>query len=592
MGRGAVAEGTHRLMRLVVDLALSDQGAAAGLQDALADCCRHRVSPLIAACCDAIDRPGPPIRIDRLEVDIGPLDPEHPERSLIDGIAAALPSALARATGAGGNERRPDDSNLGLDRDLDLNVDLNLNRDLDLVTHFARRGTLPWWADERDPDVIRSALERRVTGTPGALRRLLQGLADDPVALTRIGGQMGPAAFSDMTAGLGPSGKALDAAAARPSRFRQGTMPKPSAPLHPAAPGPDRAAVLAADALLALVDPSGDAMPPQVAARALVGLRRLAAMSGGLEGLLVRPGLIGGESPGRLLALALAIARPAAGHRAFVERLLGIPLVAGPRLDWPIPVTIWSETLRLAALEPEASRPLDGFTRGALAACSSALGLSVETLAAALAGGPAPTVAAVPTPGRFPPRAPAQTAPAHGSLPAAALDPFGDCDVVYCPDAGIVLVWPFLARFFERLGLIQDQQFSDDSARARGVVLLHFLASRDAEPPEYALALAKVLCGLAPDALVAPTAPVTDAEANECETLLAAVIAHAEILGNPSQPAFRASFLARRGALGERDGAWLLRIERETFDILLQRLPWGLEWISLPWMRVPLRVEW
>ena len=55
---------------------------------------------------------------------------------------------------------------------------------------------------------------------------------------------------------------------------------------------------------------------------------------------------------------------------------------------------------------------------------------------------------------------------------------------------------------------------------------------------------------------------------------------------------FRGTFLLRQGILGQRDGAWLLRVERETYDIVLERFPWSVDWVKLPWMEAPLRVEW
>ena len=59
-----------------------------------------------------------------------------------------------------------------------------------------------------------------------------------------------------------------------------------------------------------------------------------------------------------------------------------------------------------------------------------------------------------------------------------------------------------------------------------------------------------------------------------------------------SIPGFRGTFLLRRGILGIRDGAWLLRVERESFDVVLDRFPWSFAWVKLPWMQAPLRVEW
>ena len=74
--------------------------------------------------------------------------------------------------------------------------------------------------------------------------------------------------------------------------------------------------------------------------------------------------------------------------------------------------------------------------------------------------------------------------------------------------------------------------------------------------------------------------------------MLEAAIAHAAVLGTVTIDGFRGSFLLRRGALSIRDGAWLLRVEKHPADVLIERFPWRTEWIRLPWMQAPLRVEW
>ena len=50
---------------------------------------------------------------------------------------------------------------------------------------------------------------------------------------------------------------------------------------------------------------------------------------------------------------------------------------------------------------------------------------------------------------------------------------------------------------------------------------------------------------------------------------------------------FRGTFLLRQGVLSTRDGAGLLRVERETYDVVLERFPWSWEWVKLPWMEAP-----
>jgi Contractile injection system tape measure protein len=84
--------------------------------------------------------------------------------------------------------------------------------------------------------------------------------------------------------------------------------------------------------------------------------------------------------------------------------------------------------------------------------------------------------------------------------------------------------------------------------------------------------------------------PVTEAEIQECRHLLTAVIEHAPILRNMSIPGFRNTFLLRKGQLSARDGMRLLRVERETYDVVLDRFPWSVNWLKLPWMEFPMHV--
>jgi hypothetical protein len=170
---------------------------------------------------------------------------------------------------------------------------------------------------------------------------------------------------------------------------------------------------------------------------------------------------------------------------------------------------------------------------------------------------------------------------------------FSDADEAYITNSGLVILWPFLGRFFERLGLSEEGQFKDAAARHRAVRVLHYLADPQQEPPpEYLLLLNKVLCGMGIDEVFDFGLSVTDHENEECSSFLAAVIEQAPILHSMSIPGFRAAFLIRKGQLSSRDGAWLLRVERETYDVVLDRFPWSFAWVKLPWMEAPMQVDW
>lgn len=169
---------------------------------------------------------------------------------------------------------------------------------------------------------------------------------------------------------------------------------------------------------------------------------------------------------------------------------------------------------------------------------------------------------------------------------------FSDADTVYITNAGLCMLWPFLPAFFERLGLVQDGRFHNRAAKHCAVTLLHYLASADLDPPEYILPFNKLLSGMAHNEIFEFATPLTDEQTEACDTLLAAVIDNAPILNNMSLNGFRGSFLLRRGSLSASGGSWLLRVERETYDVVLERFPWSWQWFKLPWMDYPLRVEW
>ena len=169
---------------------------------------------------------------------------------------------------------------------------------------------------------------------------------------------------------------------------------------------------------------------------------------------------------------------------------------------------------------------------------------------------------------------------------------FTATDEIYIENAGLAVLCPFLERFFNTMSWIQDKQFKSDQAQQRALIALHYLASAGATAQEYMLPLNKVLCGMPIDALYNLETSLQQDEIDTCEEFLQAVIDNAPILKNTTVDGFRASFLMRQGILSQRDGAWLLRVERQTHDIILDRFPWGFEWVRLPWMPLPMRVEW
>lgn len=158
--------------------------------------------------------------------------------------------------------------------------------------------------------------------------------------------------------------------------------------------------------------------------------------------------------------------------------------------------------------------------------------------------------------------------------------------------AGMVLVHPYLPQFFKGLGLVEGKNFRDEASQHRAVHLLHYLVTKERDLPEFVLLLPKMLCGLPFEEPMERYVEFSETETAECENLLAAVIQHWGALGKSSPDGLREAFLRRDGKLEMRQDGWQLTVERQTIDILLGKLPWGLGIVKLPWMPEMLKIEW
>jgi hypothetical protein len=159
--------------------------------------------------------------------------------------------------------------------------------------------------------------------------------------------------------------------------------------------------------------------------------------------------------------------------------------------------------------------------------------------------------------------------------------------------AGIVLLHPFLAELLAGRGLLtaSGDGFQDQAARQRAVTLLARLAFGTTDIPEHRLLLAKLLCGL-PWAEPVPPVALTPEDIAACDALLAAVLGHWRALKSRSAEFLRTQFFLRDGKLEPVDRGWRLSVERRIQDVLIERLPWGLGIIRLPWMQPFLFVHW
>lgn len=159
-------------------------------------------------------------------------------------------------------------------------------------------------------------------------------------------------------------------------------------------------------------------------------------------------------------------------------------------------------------------------------------------------------------------------------------------------NSGLVLAAPFLPYFFKGLGLVEHKEFVSKAAQNRGVLLLQALLDDSFFYEESDLLLNKILCGVAPSEPIEVHFSPTDTEKEEIQNLLEAMVARWTALKSTSGVSMAKGFFAREGCLKRMGKGYQLIIPRISIDILLNRLPWTISIIKLPWMEETLYTEW
>ena len=159
--------------------------------------------------------------------------------------------------------------------------------------------------------------------------------------------------------------------------------------------------------------------------------------------------------------------------------------------------------------------------------------------------------------------------------------------------AGLILLHPFLPQFFTKLGFYKKvkKQIEHDKIH-EATQLLHYLATKNETPYEYELSFEKFLCGVPLNTPINRLQKISVAQKNECNNLLESVISHWKALKTKNIDALRSGFLMREGKLTRTIDSNKIYVQRQAHDILLERIPWGISVINLPWINNITFVEW
>lgn len=556
----------HAILRQTLELAVATGEDAWPLQQE-ARRIQAGVIRLLERCCDELSAPDRLHRIDRLELNLGALDPHRFEEDFLAKMGPALRDGLAAAIGRlEANDSSP-----------------RFLSQWELLSQYLRLGRLPWWADVAVAGQPQASLALLVREAPDLLRHRMAPLLSDVHVLKRLASHFADQLLARLTALFLPQFGNYPGALAQTLILAAAPAPEMRSPggwkrlvwqsvlgnVAPASVAPTSRLDYSRSVLMRL------------AAGRLADYRRLirqvqdsaaSARMADQAAVLEILAQLSGEQPAAKLS-----GLPSAADFEAAARAVLLPASAARVPDSPLQPTAaaakGSDEQPVAVRAGDANDAIDGAMPNIRSALSTNPG---EHLSLSAAADELPSADLV------------------QQLRQQRVEPpdVTDTDAIPVSNAGLVILWPFLKTFLERLDLVVETGFKDEAARQRGAILLQCLVSGEAEVPEYLLPLNKVLCGLPLDAPCEADGPLRAEEVDECEHLLATVIAQVPILNKMSVAGFRASFLLRAGMLDIRDGAWLLRVERETHDLVLDRFPWGCQWVKLPWMETLLQVEW
>jgi hypothetical protein len=551
---------THRINRVEFELEVSAVEIGRRVSDRVSVLHGHRLPGLLDRVFSEVDDSQHIDRIDTLELDLGVITLANFDDDLLAKLEAALRLALR------GRPKQParaqDDSQADAHASRAIETPDRGDRTghaRELLDCYAWTGSLPWWADARERGLIAQHMQDLLMHAPASWLELLREHADDRVGLDRLARACDDELFEVIVERAGAAESLPDLRALVHLLSLAGVRSESG-----------RTALLGELARLARLE-SSTVLPTvlrELDGGVLITLGELLSEHPALGTVLVR----------RAITNALPRANQDLGLRGTLDR--------SDELEAAEPTTVSAQPEQRGDSTPLADDP------------TSAAEHAVETSdAPELAAATTTSPSAAPDPQHPEHLTPRRAVRAPHPPPSAKLQlarqrALARLDEFYIEDAGLVILWPFLERLFTRVELLDERRFIDEAAQTRAIALLAYLALDDPEPPEHRLAFSKLLCGRPPEQPCEFDGPLDAALCDECDHMLAAVIDHAPVLDAMPIHRFRASFLQRTGVLGIRTGSWLLQVERQPYDLVLDRFSWSWAWVKFPWMSEPLTVEW
>lgn len=518
----------HQVKRLAVELRARNRATVERCQDRVGRLCEQRLATLLEDACNRIAPANRITRFERLEIDLGVITGARFDEEFVDRMAAQFEAELTDRLQAGTTEFE-DESMM---EDESLAEERPRGDTAEALFHFLESGTLPWWIKDRSAGVVERLYRQLLESEPTTALRILTSAEPEPLRWRRWVFELSDRALAGaIAAALQPGApESVDS-----ERFILQWME------------------ITVAAVASLPDPVSEARP--IAWRAAL---QAAAAPGQWE-----------WSRALIDQLAALTERSLRETRDTLFRSWRVYERSGVAIDASVRAAV-AENLE------ESSK-------------DSSLAVSIADpghAAASRSQPPNQTDSERMTRGGE-----RETDRRHSDPPSRVTD-FSRSDNLLLENAGLVLLWPFLPRFFDNLDLLEETGFKDRPAAERAALILQHLNDGEVKSSEIQLPLNKVLCGLPLTEPLPLELELSEDEVETCAGFLDAVIERGEIWSRLGVTEFQEAWLRRPGALDTRSGAWQLHVERQAYDVLLAKLPWSLQVVRLPWMEAPLFVDW
>lgn len=586
----------HVIKKQYLDLYIGSNIKAFELQNRVSVLYRSKIIPLLEVYCDRLSEPDSILRIDTLDIDLGEIDLQTLETDFVAAVEKHLSQQLAPKNDSLVESQAG--QILPLEkaaRQLSL-TDSTTSR-LELFSYFLQTGHLPWWCTSFSQSTLEDYCDDLLKTSPVTLKALIQTKIKHVHALRRLIYQFSDQTLIKLVALLAPVGAQWVSPYLRDmqvllpqmdsfqgidfQQFRLKLWQEIFGPLSLSSTFSGNVDLAIRNQLLQL------ATSFQLSASTL-----WQDMLGALDQLRAEGVGFESELPAILTARSQTTTNTRIRFQSEIEHLISL-LTVLKKINTEQPLS-----LSLQANIDTLLHQLSSLLQGAAKSLSiNPLYLEIAALVTSLEQETLPGYHSLGQQIKTVSQLIKSSARSPESLTASALfnessDSFNKSDEIYVQNAGLILLWPFLTRFFETLNLLRTNQFVNVWTAGQAILLLQYLVNKSVEIPEYQLPLNKLLCGVDLSVPVAARLEISELAKTECNTLLTAVIHNWSALKSMTPDGFRHAFLQRAGILRRHNANWLLQIERETYDVLLDQLPWSIQVIKLPWMEQVLYTEW